>query len=81
MKLTVIFRDDSPMIFCNDSPFYRSVQIELTKQQNEMLKPLQTGTNGLNKIYESISKCFIEPAPVPTTSASPHSGEHRCRSQ
>jgi hypothetical protein len=71
MKLTVIFRDDSPMIFCNDSPSYRSVQIDLTEKQNEVLKPLQTGTNGLNKIYESISKCFIEPAPAPTTSVQP----------
>jgi hypothetical protein len=28
--LRVIIRNDAPMIFCNDSPSYRSVEIELT---------------------------------------------------
>ena len=59
--LTVIFRDDSPMIFCNDSPTYRSIQIELTQEQTELLNPKCVGIHNGNKIYEAISKVFVEP--------------------
>lgn len=51
--LTVILRDDSPMIFCGDSPSYRSVQVELTDEQWAKIKPRDEN--------ESISTCFIEP--------------------
>ena len=33
MTLTVIFRDDSPMIFAGDTPKYRTVVIDLTEDQ------------------------------------------------
>jgi len=45
-KLTVIIRDDSPMVNCGDSPAYRSVQIELTEEQVKRLGLLQTWTQG-----------------------------------
>ena len=61
MKLTVIFRNDSPMIHCGDSPSYRSVQIELTPEQCALLKTRQTSTSCGNAIYEEISRCFFEP--------------------
>lgn len=60
MILTVIIRNDGPMIFCGDAPTYRSVQIELTPKQCEAIKPRHVGTNCGNEVYESISKTFIE---------------------
>jgi len=50
--LTVVIRDDSPMIFCGDSPSYRSVQIRLTNEQKSSLNLVE---------YESFSSCWIEP--------------------
>ena len=61
MKLTVILRNDSPMIHCGDSPSYRSVQIDLTPEQCESIKPRWTGSSGGTDEYEEISKAFIEP--------------------
>jgi len=61
MKLTVIFRDDGPMIHCGDSPAYRSVQINLTPEQCAAITPRKTGSNGGRDEYEEISKAFIEP--------------------
>jgi hypothetical protein len=61
MKLTVILRNDSPMIHCGDSPSYRSVQIELTQDQCEAIKPRWTGMSSGTDEYESISKAFLEP--------------------
>ena len=39
MNLTVIFRDDSPMIFAGDTPKYRTVVIDLTEDQATKLIP------------------------------------------
>lgn len=61
MKLTVIIRNDGPMIFCGDSPSYRSVQIELTPEQCKAITCKKVGTNCGKDIYEDISKVFIEP--------------------
>jgi len=33
MTITVIFRDDSPMIYAGDTPKYRTVVINLTENQ------------------------------------------------
>ncbi len=59
--LTVVIRDDTPMIHCNDSPVYRSVSIELTDEQRNKLVLNCTGKTGGNAIYEAVSRCFIEP--------------------
>lgn len=51
-NLTILVRDDSPMIHCNDSPAYRTIRIELTPEQMRKLNL---------RSYESISRCIIEP--------------------
>jgi len=60
-KLTVIIRDDSPLIFYNDSPTYRSVTIKLTDDQLQKLKLKWIGERNRENFHETISKCFIEP--------------------
>ena len=60
IKLTVILRNDSPLLFCGDSPSYRSITIELTDEQKDLLKLRETGINCGQTVHESISKCFIE---------------------
>ena len=60
MKLTVIMRDEMPMIIFNDAPRYRSVQIDLTDEQIEKLKPKNVGSQNGEEIYESYSRCFLE---------------------
>lgn len=62
--LTVVIRDDGPMIFCGDSPTYRSVQLALTTEQLEQLRLRLIGRSGKACHYESVSKAFIEPIPV-----------------
>lgn len=64
MKLTVILRNDSPMIHCGDSPSYRSVQVDLTPDQCAAIAPRKTGSSGGTDEYEAISKVFIEPDTV-----------------
>jgi hypothetical protein len=61
MKLTVILRNDSPMIHCGDSPEYRSIQIDLTPEQCAAIDLRRTGSRAGVDEYESISKAFIEP--------------------
>ena len=61
MRLTVIFRNDSPMIHCGDCPSYRSAQIELTPEQCAVLEVQQTSTSCGKAVFEKISQCFIEP--------------------
>ena len=65
MVLTVIFRDDSPVMFSGDCPAYRSVCVALTPEQTELLKVKEVGVDRGNKLYESISNCFIEPDSLP----------------
>ena len=52
--LTVIIRDDSPMVYCNDSPSFRTVRLSLTSEQQEAIM----FRNG----HESISMAIIEEA-------------------
>ena len=63
MKLTVIIRDDGPMIHCGDSPSYRSVQLNLTDEQVVALSRRQTHSSGGVEYFEQYSRCFIEVAP------------------
>ena len=60
-KLTVIIRDDTPLLFAGDTPGYRSVQIELTDEQVKQIQLKHTGNNYGQPLYEQISHCFIEP--------------------
>ena len=59
--LTVIIRDDAPMIHCGDSPTYRSVSIQLTNEQIAMIALRNTHHCNGKDHFEEISKCFIEP--------------------
>lgn len=52
MKLTVIIRDDSPMIHCGDSPSYRTLTIAMEKHQLDLL---------LLEENEKISRAILEP--------------------
>lgn len=59
-KLTVIIRNDSPMIHCGDSPSYRTVVLELTDEQEQAIMLQHTGTSGRRVEHESISKLILE---------------------
>ena len=58
--LTVVIRNDAPLIFCDDSPSYRSVKVELTEEQRKALALFYVGSSGRRAYFEEISKCFIE---------------------
>jgi len=60
MKLRVIFRNDWPLVNCQDSPLYRLVSIDLTPEQVEKLKPRYAYSVGGKDYYEEISRCFLE---------------------
>lgn len=60
MRLTVIIRNDAPMIFCGDSPSYRSVEVDLTQEQLNQIKLKKVGVNCGSDVYENYSKCFLE---------------------
>ena len=59
-QLTVIIRNDGPLIFAGDTPSFRSVKIALTPEQREKLALHWSGTSAGREIHESISHCFIE---------------------
>ena len=60
MKLTVIIRNDAPMIFCGDSPSYRTVTFDLTEEQNKQIFLAHVGTNAGREVKEEISQCILE---------------------
>ena len=60
MKLTVIIRNDAPMVLCGDSPSYRTVVIDLTKKQKQQLELRETYRSGKIQYYEDISKAILE---------------------
>ena len=60
MKLTVIFRNDAPMVCVGDSPSYRTVVINLTPDQERQLELRQTYKSGKTQYYEDISKAILE---------------------
>jgi len=51
-KLTIIIRDDSPVMFCGDVPSYRRVTIDLSVKS--------IGKSADIEYFEAVSKCFIE---------------------
>jgi len=58
--LTVIIRDDGPMIFVGGSPSYRRVTLRLTREQQKKLRLYYVGHSGGNEYYETVDRCFIE---------------------
>lgn len=60
--LTVLLRDDSPMIYCGDSPSYRRVTVALTQEQRVELALRQTHTDSGKAFYEDVSRLLLEDA-------------------
>ena len=60
--LTVIIRDDTPLICAGASSRYRSVSIPLTEEQKGMLQMKHVCSSGGRDLYEEIDRCFIEPS-------------------
>ena len=58
--LTVIIRDDSPMIHCNDTPSFRTVMLTLTQEQQDAIKVNCTARTAGSAHYESISRAILE---------------------
>lgn len=50
--LTVVIRNDAPLMYASDSPTYRTVHLKFTPEQLEQLRFWQK--------EEEISKCWIE---------------------
>jgi len=59
-KLTVIIRNDAPLIHCGDSPSYRTVELTLTKEQELAIMLRNTGMDCGRAHYETISKLILE---------------------
>jgi len=59
-QVTVIIRDDGPLIHCGDSPSYRTVRIELTPEQRSALELRHTHCHDGKDFYEEISKIILE---------------------
>lgn len=61
MTLTAIIKDTWYTQMTGDkSPFSRTVQIELTPQQEQVLALRKVGTNKGNDVFETIVDIFIE---------------------
>ncbi len=60
MKLTVIIRNPANFIFMQEPCTHRTVQIDLTSEQEEKLKMQKVGRNCGQDVYEEISQCFLE---------------------
>lgn len=61
--LTVILRDDLPLIILDDVPTYRVVQITLTDEQTKALTLRSNGASGRTRIFEEVSRAIIEGLP------------------
>lgn len=55
-ELTFVFRDDSPVIYCDSLPEYRTVVIRLTEEQREAVSARMTSRSGKTTYFESISQ-------------------------
>lgn len=60
-RLTVVIRNEAPMLFCQDPPTHRTVQIELTEPQVFALRLRWIGHSAGTDYHESVSQCFFEP--------------------
>lgn len=59
-RLTVILRNDAPLIHCGDSPSYRTVVIHLTPEQEAALMLRHTGFSNGRSHHETISQLILE---------------------
>lgn len=58
--LTIIIRNDGPLVNAGDRPSYRTIQIELTAKQRDSIKLHHTHTSGTTDYYEQISQAILE---------------------
>lgn len=58
--LTVIIRDDAPLVFFNSAPEYRTVRVRLTDEQRAAITLNANGVQGGKPVWESISMAIIE---------------------
>ena len=64
-QVTVVIRDDGPLIHCGDSPSYRTVRIELTPEQVHALELKHTHSHNGKDFFEEISRIILEPPCAP----------------
>lgn len=55
--LTVVLRDDAPLVHCGDTPTYRTISIQLTDEQLACINS-KVGRPGE---YVDISRLILEP--------------------
>ena len=60
MKLTVIIRDDSPMLHAGDVPTFRTVVLTLTPEQDAALALRVVAKSSVGEIREQISDYVLE---------------------
>lgn len=60
-RLTVVLRNDAPLIHCSDSPSYRTVVIHLSQEQEAAIMLQYTGHQGRMVHHESVSQLILEP--------------------
>lgn len=63
LKLTVIIRDEGPLVHMNEPVALRSVDIDLTTEQLQQLEMRHTHTVAGVRHYESVSHCFLQEKP------------------
>ena len=64
MKLTVVFRNEMPMLAFNDTPTHRTVVLRLTDEQVAKLTPRSIGHYGpAGELRESIAYYILEDVP------------------
>jgi len=57
--LTVVLRNNSPMLYAGDPPTHRTIHVPLTDQQLQMIEPLKVGHNCGTDVFEEIAMCFF----------------------
>jgi hypothetical protein len=60
MKLTVILRNDAPVIHAQAAATYRTVQVQMTASQIEALRPRRIGGTGETTYYEDFQMAILE---------------------
>jgi len=60
VRLTVVIRDESPLIHMQEPVNHRTVHIELTQEQREQLALKCVGRAGGTDLYEQIASAFLE---------------------
>lgn len=60
-KVTFVIRDEAPFVHMQEPVSHRTVSIELTPWQMELLALKFTHSIGVNRFHEDVSSVFLEP--------------------